>query len=228
MPPGTNCPCPIGALLAVPATPGLQIALSQRGRCTPSLEPALESRCSLQLNWNATGHPVPATNPLPFTGVITVRIPVHVHNTTPPSRNPMPRKGGLAHPPCEALPPANPAARLGCRTSGPRPKDRRQPCSGDSHHLAWGQAHQQKAFQNPGHQCPDPSYTFHTRPLQTDGVTLAVLGVAALIALRGYLWVQDGEILKASLLGAGSALGLGLAGWAGGAGSRPGAGSTPR
>ena len=71
-----------------------------------------------------------------------------------------------------------------------------------------------------------PSYTYQTRPLQTDGVTLAVLGVAALIALRGYLWVQDGEILKASLLGAGSA--LGLAGWAGGAGSRPGAGSTTR
>ena len=77
----------------------------------------------------------------------------------------------------------------------------------------WSQAHQRKAFQNPGQQRPDPSYTYQTRPLQTDGVTLAVLGVGALIALRGYLWVQDGEILKASLLGAGSALGLGLAGW---------------
>ena len=49
--------------------------------------------------------------------------------------------------------------------------------------------------------------------MQTDGVTLAVLGVAALIGLRGYLWVQDGEILKASLLGAGSLFGLTLAGW---------------
>ena len=77
----------------------------------------------------------------------------------------------------------------------------------------WSQAHQQKAFKNPGQQRPDPSYTYQTRPLQTDGVTLAVLGVAALIALKGYLWVQDGEILKASLLGAGSALGLALAGW---------------
>ena len=46
-----------------------------------------------------------------------------------------------------------------------------------------------------------------------DGVTLAILGVAALVGLRGYLWYQDGEILKASLLGAGTALGLVAAGW---------------
>ena len=77
----------------------------------------------------------------------------------------------------------------------------------------WSQAHQQKAFRNPGQQRPDPSYTYQTRPLQLDGVTLAVLGVAALIALRGYLWVQDGEILKAALLAAGSLLGITVAGW---------------
>ena len=77
----------------------------------------------------------------------------------------------------------------------------------------WSQAHQQRAFKNPGHQRPDPSYTYQTRPLQVDGVTMAVLGVAALVALRGYLWVQQGEILKASLLGLGTALGLAVAGW---------------
>ena len=77
----------------------------------------------------------------------------------------------------------------------------------------WSQAHQQRAFKNPGHQRPDHSYTYQTKPLQLDGVTLAVLGVGALAALRGYLWVQDGEILKASLLGVGSALGLAVAGW---------------
>ena len=77
----------------------------------------------------------------------------------------------------------------------------------------WSQAHQQKAFNNPGQQRPDPSYTYQTKPLQLDGVTMAVLGAGALIALRGYLWVQDGEILKATLLGAGSALGLTVAGW---------------
>ena len=77
----------------------------------------------------------------------------------------------------------------------------------------WSQAHQQKAFRNPGQQRPDPSYTYQTRPLQLDGVTMAVLGVGALAAVRGYLWVQDGEIWKAALLGLGSALGLTVAGW---------------
>ena len=90
----------------------------------------------------------------------------------------------------------------------------------------WSQAHQQKAFRNPGQQRPDPSYTYQTKPLQLDGVTMAVLGVGALIALRGYLWVQDGEILKASLLGLGSVLGLTVAGWGWCAGSRPAAGYT--
>ena len=77
----------------------------------------------------------------------------------------------------------------------------------------WSQGHQQKAFNNPGHQRSEPSYTYQTKPLQLDGVTMAVLGVGALLALRGYLWVQDGEVLKATLLGLGSALGLTVAGW---------------
>ena len=77
----------------------------------------------------------------------------------------------------------------------------------------WSQAHQQRAFKNPGQQRPEPSYTYQTKPLQLDGVTMAVLGVGALAALKGYLWVQDGEILKASLLGLGSVLGLTVAGW---------------
>ena len=42
---------------------------------------------------------------------------------------------------------------------------------------------------------------------------MAVLGAGALAALKGYLWVQDGEFLKATLLGAGSVLGLAVAGW---------------
>ena len=77
----------------------------------------------------------------------------------------------------------------------------------------WSQAHQQKAFRNPGQQRPDPSYTYQTKPLQLDGVTMAVLGVGALAAIRGYLWVQDGEVWKTALLGLGSALGLTVAGW---------------
>ena len=43
---------------------------------------------------------------------------------------------------------------------------------------------------------------------------MAVLGLGALAALKGYLWVQDGEIWKAALLCAGTALGLAAGGWA--------------
>ncbi len=78
----------------------------------------------------------------------------------------------------------------------------------------WSQAHLEKAHKRPGHEPRDPSYTYQTRPLQTDGITMAVLGVGALAALRGYLWVQAGETWKAALLGAGGALGLAVGGWA--------------
>ena len=59
----------------------------------------------------------------------------------------------------------------------------------------------------------EPAYTFQTKPLQMDGITMAVLGIGALAALKGYLWVQDGEIWKAALLGVGTALGLAAGGW---------------
>ena len=77
----------------------------------------------------------------------------------------------------------------------------------------WSQRHQVRAHRRavPDHR--EPSYTYQTGPLKLDGVTMAVLGVVALAALRGYLWVQDGEYLKAVLLGAGTAAGLALAGW---------------
>ena len=78
----------------------------------------------------------------------------------------------------------------------------------------WSQAHLEKAHKRPGMEPREPSYTFQTKPLQMDGVTMAVLGIGALAALRGYLWVQDGEIWKAALLGAGTALGMGVAGLA--------------
>ena len=78
----------------------------------------------------------------------------------------------------------------------------------------WAQAHQARAHKRAVPENRDPSYTFHTRPLQVDGVTMAVLGAGALAAVKGYLWVQDGEILKASLLGLGAVSGLVVAGWA--------------
>ena len=78
----------------------------------------------------------------------------------------------------------------------------------------WSQAHLEKAHKRPGMEPRDPSYTYTTKPLQTDGVTMALLGVGALAALRGYLWIQAGETWKAVLLGAGAVLGIVVAGWA--------------
>ena len=78
----------------------------------------------------------------------------------------------------------------------------------------WSQAHLEKAHKRPGMEPREPAYTFQTKPLQLDGVTMAVLGLGALAALKGYLWVQDGEIWKAALLGIGTALGLAVGGWA--------------
>ena len=77
----------------------------------------------------------------------------------------------------------------------------------------WSQGHMEKAHKRPGYEPREPAYTFQTKPLQLDGVTMAVLGIGALAALKGYLWVQDGEIWKAALLGVGTALGLAIAGW---------------
>ncbi len=78
----------------------------------------------------------------------------------------------------------------------------------------WSQHHMEKAHKRPGQEQREPSYTYQTKPLQMDGVTMAVLGVGALAALQGYLWVQDGETWKTVLLGIGTALGLGIGGWA--------------
>ena len=77
----------------------------------------------------------------------------------------------------------------------------------------WSQAHMDKAHKRPGMEPREPAYTFQTKPLQMDGITMAVLGIGALAALKGYLWVQDGEIWKAALLGTGMALGLAVGGW---------------
>ena len=78
----------------------------------------------------------------------------------------------------------------------------------------WSQAHMDKAHKRPGMEPREPAYTFQTKPLQMDRVTMAVLGIGALAALKGYLWVQDGAIWKAAFLGIGTALGLAAGGWA--------------
>ena len=78
----------------------------------------------------------------------------------------------------------------------------------------WSQHHMEKAHKRPGMEPREPSYTYQTKPLQMDGITMAVLGIGALAALKGYLWIQDGEIWKAALLGVGTALGMAVGGWA--------------
>ena len=78
----------------------------------------------------------------------------------------------------------------------------------------WSQHHMDKAHKRPGMEPREPAYTYQTKPLQMDGITMAVLGLGALAALKGYLWVQDGEIWKAALLGTVMALGLAVGGWA--------------
>ncbi len=77
----------------------------------------------------------------------------------------------------------------------------------------WSQHHQEKAHKRPVEDKRDPSYTYQTRPLQMDGVTMAVLGVGLVAALRAYLWVRAGETWKAVLMGAGVTAALAAAGW---------------
>ena len=77
----------------------------------------------------------------------------------------------------------------------------------------WSQAHLEKAHKRPVEDRRDPAYTYQTRPLQLDGVTMAVLGVAALAAVKGYVWVQAGEAWKAVLMGVCVAAALAAGGW---------------
>ena len=78
----------------------------------------------------------------------------------------------------------------------------------------WSESHLDKAHKRPGMEPREPAYTYQTKPLQMDGITMAVLGTAALAAVKGYLWVQAGETWKAALLGVGIALALAVGGWA--------------
>ncbi len=76
----------------------------------------------------------------------------------------------------------------------------------------WSQGYLEKA--QPGGRPSQESPGMHdTKLLQLDGVTMAVLGVGALAAIQGYMWVRSGDVWKAVLLGAGAALGLSVGGW---------------
>ena len=77
----------------------------------------------------------------------------------------------------------------------------------------WSAAHMDKAVRNPATERRDASYTYQTKPLQTDAVLMIILGLAALSVFQGYFWVQGGETWKTVLLAAGVALGTVVAGW---------------
>ena len=78
----------------------------------------------------------------------------------------------------------------------------------------WSRQHQDRGHKSAIPGTGESSYTGQARDHRTDGVTMAVVGAAALVALRGYLWVRAGETWKAVLLGAGVALALAVGGWA--------------
>ncbi len=78
----------------------------------------------------------------------------------------------------------------------------------------WAEAHQDKGHRRAVPEKQESSYTGQARAHRTDGVTMAVLGAAAMVALKGYLWVRDGETWKAVLMGAGISLALAVGGWA--------------
>ena len=77
----------------------------------------------------------------------------------------------------------------------------------------WSQAHLEKAHTRPVPEPRDSTYSNQVRHHQADVTTMAVLGVGALVGLRGYLWVRAGETWKAALLGVGMAVVLTVAGW---------------
>ena len=77
----------------------------------------------------------------------------------------------------------------------------------------WSQPYLDKALPKPVTERRDASYTYQTKPLQTDGALMAVLGLVALGSLQGYFWMQGGELWKTVLLGIGVVAGTVVAGW---------------
>ena len=78
----------------------------------------------------------------------------------------------------------------------------------------WSQRHMEKVHGGPAAKPGDSAYGSQVRHHRNDGVAMAVLGVAALAVLRGYLWVRAGETWKAALMGGALAFGLCVGGWA--------------
>ena len=78
----------------------------------------------------------------------------------------------------------------------------------------WSRGHMERAFKRPEAEQRLSADAERARSLQGDGVKMAVLGVGALVAYKGYQWVQDGDMWKTVLLGLGIFGAVMLAGWA--------------
>ena len=78
----------------------------------------------------------------------------------------------------------------------------------------WARQHQQRAQHrqqsSQAGSAPDGQEQFQTK----QAVSFVILGLTALVGLRGYFWIRAGETWKAALLGLGVAAGLVVAGWA--------------
>ena len=77
----------------------------------------------------------------------------------------------------------------------------------------WAQGHQVKAYERPLPEQHQSASTVQVRSQGTEGLAMAVLAVVGLGAVRGYQWVQAGEIWKTLALGAGIVGVLAVAGW---------------
>ncbi|MXY73162.1 MAG: type IV secretion system DNA-binding domain-containing protein [Dehalococcoidia bacterium] len=77
----------------------------------------------------------------------------------------------------------------------------------------WAQGYQAKAYERPVPQQGQPAPAAQARPQGTEGLAMAVLAVVALGAVRGYQWVQAGEIWKTLALAGGIVGVLAVAGW---------------
>ena len=78
----------------------------------------------------------------------------------------------------------------------------------------WARQHEERAQQRQqSSQASTPSDGQHQVNIK-QGASIILLAATALVGLRAYFWVQNGEAWKAVLLGLGVAGGLALAGWA--------------
>ena len=77
----------------------------------------------------------------------------------------------------------------------------------------WAQGYQAKAYERPVPQQGQAAPAVQARPQGTEGLAMAVLAVVALGAVRGYQWVQAGEIWKTLALAGGIVGVLAVAGW---------------